>query len=670
MMNASSNATLADVLVLHDALPAKVQLLQSLDSIGVVAAAVSDEAPEQSDRACVLLLGGESLLADGYAKWRERWPEALIIAVGEHCAEADLHVPENMPTESALKVVKLGCRQALLSRSNKQLQALRQRSDNNLEKMASVAIALSSDRDLHSLLDDILSQGQSLVSCDAASLYLVDRQSDPAQLIFKLTRNDSVEFPFSETRVPIDDASIAGYVTTHDCEVRIDDVYALSADSPYQYNYEFDNKAGYRCVSMIALPMRNFRREVVGVLQFINCKKDPDVRLDDPAKTPDRVRPFDDEGIKMLRALASQSAIAIENNVLLAQINGLFDGFVRASVAAIEQRDPTTSGHSFRVADLCLELAHALPRSNCARFKELQYSDNQLRELRYAALLHDFGKVGVREKVLIKARKLYEWELRELRMRVEITSERLRRQASEKLLAARVSDSWSTALQEQVVDELNQELSRLGGFLHTIMRANEPTVLAEDSLAELGEILAYPYHGIDSGDPGTLISDSELKALSIPRGSLSEEERLEIESHVIHTVNFLKLIPWTPELSDVPRIAGAHHEKLDGSGYPNNTDANEISLQSRIMTVCDIYDALTAADRPYKKAVPRDRAFNILEMEADSHKLDADLVSIFIEAEVDKILEGKDYPVMANTTGPDLAHGPCDFDLHRTPGDA
>ena len=169
---------------------------------------------------------------------------------------------------------------------------------------------------------------------------------------------------------------------------------------------------------MFALPMQNFRREVVSVLQFINCKKDPDTCLDDPAATPGRVRPFDEEGIRMLRALASQSAIAIENNVLLAQINGLFDGFVRASVAAIEQRDPTTSGHSFRVADLCIELATALPRSNCARFSELHYSDKQMRELRYAALLHDFGKVGVREKVLIKARKLYEWELRELRMRV------------------------------------------------------------------------------------------------------------------------------------------------------------------------------------------------------------------------------------------------------------
>jgi HD-GYP domain-containing protein (c-di-GMP phosphodiesterase class II) len=408
------------------------------------------------------------------------------------------------------------------------------------------------------------------------------------------------------------------------------------------------------------LPVRNYRGEVIGVLQFINRKTRRSVRLDSQQAALTETLPFNEGQIKILRALASQSAVAIENSVLLEDINNLFSGFVQAAVAAIEQRDPSTSGHSFRVADLTTQMAVILPQANIPEYRGVHFGDTAIKELRYAALLHDFGKVGVREHILVKAKKLPDKHFELVRYRVRLAQETVRRQAGEQVLEAwqRGADAAAVALLREAAQ---RELDRLEQYLRAIEQANEPTVLQEGDFNHLREIREYSFRFEDEGID-SLISDEEFSRLSVRRGSLTPEEREEIESHVVHTANFLRLIPWTPELAGIPDLAEAHHEKLDGTGYPLGRHADEIPLGSKLMAICDIYDALTASDRPYKSAVPREKAFSILEQEAAAGKLHQPLVDLFIAADVPAVLVGKEYPAAA-PVGP--SNHPCDPEFHE-----
>jgi HD-GYP domain-containing protein (c-di-GMP phosphodiesterase class II) len=328
---------------------------------------------------------------------------------------------------------------------------------------------------------------------------------------------------------------------------------------------------------------------------------------------------------------------AIINTLLLAasmtrqhQLDAMFESFVVASVTAIEQRDPITRGHSFRVARMTTGLAEALSRSDLARFRETRFSERQLRELRYAALLHDFGKIGVRENVLVKARKLTPEHHSAIRERINVETERLKRRAlAQQLVMLR---SGMDSRQELLVieQELESKLAALDVYWTAIQEANEPEILKKKPGKALK--LAIEYSLSEDGMP--LLTAEEQRVLSIPRGTLTPEERREIEAHVVHTYNFLRRIPWPEDLAAIPEIAGAHHEKLDGSGYPQGRTGADIPLPSQLMTVADIYDALTAADRPYKKSLPSERAFQVLDDETKSGKLDADIVRIFIEAKV------------------------------------
>jgi HD-GYP domain-containing protein (c-di-GMP phosphodiesterase class II) len=363
---------------------------------------------------------------------------------------------------------------------------------------------------------------------------------------------------------------------------------------------------------------------VVGVLQFIN-------RID---PTEDEPVPFGEELVELLRAVASQAAVSIQKNLLIHDVNRLFESFVQASVKTIEQRDPSTSGHSFRVADTTVALLETLPVSGLARFRDLTFDEQHLREVRYAALLHDFGKVGVREDVLLKANKLTDDRLELIQYRIELQKERLRRRAVERELELLHHQAVDVEVaRRRVHRDLNEELSVLADYEQMVIRANRPSVLEEGVAAELREIRDYAYRELD-GTLNGLITDADLLALSVRKGSLTPDERREIQSHVTHTRDFLAVLPWPPELAGVPEIAGAHHEKLDGSGYPDGLVGEQIPLPSRVMAVCDIYDALTAMDRPYKKAMPVERALAILEDEASQGLLDTDMVAVFIESRI------------------------------------
>jgi HD-GYP domain-containing protein (c-di-GMP phosphodiesterase class II) len=388
---------------------------------------------------------------------------------------------------------------------------------------------------------------------------------------------------------------------------------------------------------MLAVPVKDPRDETIAVVQLINCKRDFGSRL--TAETADElVTAFPEECLALLRSLASQAAVALENIHLYENIETLFEGFVRASVSAIEARDPTTYGHSFRVADLTVALAEVVDRDESRWFREIHFSRAEMKEVRYASLLHDFGKVGVREEVLIKAKKLYPRQLDLVKERFAYARKAIEFEQSERKFAYLLEKGREEFLRREPEyrRELEERLRQVDEFLNFVLKCNEPTILREGNFERLEEFAAREF--VDSsGRCRSLLSDQEVRLLSISQGNLDERERRQIESHVTYTLNFLSRIPWTSEIKNIPAIAAAHHEKLDGTGYPNNLSAKQIPIQSRMMTISDIYDALCAADRPYKKAVGSEHALDILFDEAKRGLVDAELLRIFREAEVFKL---------------------------------
>jgi HD-GYP domain-containing protein (c-di-GMP phosphodiesterase class II) len=334
----------------------------------------------------------------------------------------------------------------------------------------------------------------------------------------------------------------------------------------------------------------------------------------------------------IIPGLASQAAVSLENIRLYEDIQRLFEGFVKAAGTAIEQRDPTTSGHSFRVAEGTLSLATKVERLERGPWAGTRFSVEELRELRYAALLHDFGKVGIREKVLTKANKLYEEQLHDLRQRFMLVRAAHRAERFELWLRAALDDPLSIKQRlPQLQRELQQELANIDAMQRLVLAANQPNVVDGGDYPALETLRHWEF--LDPlGMRHNLLTEVELRALSLRRGTLTPEERTEIESHVTHSYNFLRTIPWTKDLARVPELAHGHHEKLDGSGYPHGLVGDQIPLGVRMMTIVDIFDALTASDRPYKKALPPMYALGILETEAREGKLDSALVQLWIES--------------------------------------
>lgn len=505
-----------------------------------------------------------------------------------------------------------------------------------LAAVTDIGIALSAERDLRSLLTTILTKARWLASADAGSLYLVEGEKRD-RLRFVLAQNDSRQVPFVERVLELAAGTIVGHVARTRTAVNLPDVYHLPPDAGFSYSTAFDDQVGYRCKSMLVVPMIDRRDRITGCIQLINRKPDRDLRLESKAAADELVLPFPDTMVQLVQSIASQSAVAIDKARLIDDLEHTFEGLVYASVVAIESRDPTTSGHSERVAKLSVDLAKSVSDVQAPGLL-VRYTPTQLKELRYASLLHDFGKVGVREHVLIKAKKLHPWDLDCVRLRFAVAvkerENRVLRDLMKKLGAAGGGIDPRPFI-EAAESTIAAETGRLMKLFDTVMQANEPKVLADGKEAELRHAAEERYTDID-GCEHRLLNDQELTDLSIPRGSLNREQRLEIESHVSHTYRFLARIPWTEELRDLPKIAGSHHEKLDGSGYPDGLRAEEIPLQSKIMAVADIFDALTAWDRPYKKAMPLDKALQILDMEVKDRHIDGDLVAMFRERKIYK----------------------------------
>jgi HD-GYP domain-containing protein (c-di-GMP phosphodiesterase class II) len=521
-------------------------------------------------------------------------------------------------------------------RAIQQLEAAVGRKSQDLHELNKIGVALSAERNIDKLLELILAKCREITMSDAGSLYLVERGRDPEsssddQLRFKLTHNDSVNVQFEEFTMPLSEASIAGHVALTGRSVNLADAYHPPADVSYTISRSFDEQSGYRTRSMLVVPMRDHQDTVIGVVQLINKKREAEAVLRPASVVDEMVIPFTRVDQELVTSLASQAAVAFENTRLIEDIKKLFDAFVRASVTAIESRDPTTSGHSGRVAILTVGLAEKVDALDIGLFGDVRFSPDQFQELRFACLLHDFGKVGVKEKVLIKGKKLYVGEMLVIRQRFAY----IKRSLEAQYLRARIemSTRGSHDELERLTAEYDARQRELDEILHMVLQANEPSILEEESFRALMDLPSKTFGDID-GNVQPYLTPGEVTALSIRRGSLSERERREIESHVTHTFRFLSEIPWTREYRRIPEIAYAHHEKLDGTGYPRRLKAPEIPIQSRMMTIADIFDALVAWDRPYKKSVPVNRALDILREEATDGKLDTDLLDVFIETQV------------------------------------
>lgn len=561
--------------------------------------------------------------------WRDGEPaDTLVVCLGgtgEIRQAPFLELSENAPAALIEVALQAAARAAELTAS------VRSRH----QELVGLGVALAAERDLHNLLERIVATARQLGRADAGSLYLIEEQTGERVLHFVVAQNESVPSFAAAAPLPLDSSSLAGYVALTGETVTVGDARSLPAGTPFRFNPSFDQASGYHTRSLLAAPMVTRAGEVVGVIQLINRLRSPGVGVTSPEAADQVVLPFAPEDVELVSALAAHAAVAIENTRLVREVERLFEGFVRASVRAIEQRDPTTSGHSQRVAAYTLALARALERNPSPAYRDVRFSAHDLTQLRYAGLLHDFGKVGVREAVLTKAKKLPPDRLgvvverfrHALRAReVEV----LRALLERLVVAGRTPSEGNLREAEQAIALVARELD---SALLAVLSANEPLVSAGQQRADLTALSALTFPGTD-GERLPLLLPEELRALAVNKGSLDEEERREIESHVVHSYQFLLTIPWPKRFARIPDIAFAHHETLNGRGYPRRLSAPEVPLEARMMTVCDIYDALAAGDRPYKRALPPEQALDILREEVHGGVLDGDLVEVFIAARV------------------------------------
>ena len=573
-----------------------------------------------------------------------------IVALGRD-GEPDL--PAEMPSELLSGFVKepIGPRQLLVAvragyrEAAARMETARARSEaanrsREIGELTRIGVALGTERDLKTLLELILTQARRITTSDAGSLYLVETgDQGQKRLRFRIAQTYSKpDAPFVEFTIPVDRSSLAGYTAVTGEPLVIDDAYFLPPDVEYSINRSFDERHGYRTKSMLVIPMKDHKEEVIGVLQLINRKRHAEAVLAAPADVEHQVVPYSRRTVELVTALAGQAAVAIENSRLYEEIERLFEGFVKAAVHAIEQRDPTTFGHSGRVANMTVGLASVVDRAEDGAYRAVTFTREQIKEIRYAGLLHDFGKVGVREQVLIKAKKLYPLHLDLIRQRhhfVKRTAEREFWRKRAEFLESHDRKDYAPFLRA-LEEEHAREMVALDGFLDAVLSANEPTVLPAGRFEALLQVARRTYED-PTGRPHPYLTEEEMRYLTIPKGSLDETERLEIESHVTHTYRFLQQIPWTRELQDIPMIAYGHHEKLDGKGYPRRVTGEAIPIQTRMMTISDIYDALSAADRPYKAAVAPARALDIMADEVRAGQLDQELFRLFVEG---KVFEG------------------------------
>ena len=509
----------------------------------------------------------------------------------------------------------------------------------DIDQLNEIGTSLIGIKNVDDLLSLIVKKTRQILAADVSCLYLTvdsSKQNNvPTLLKFKLSNYDVHELDLFESYVDIKESNLLGYVATHRTVVNISDVSA-----PHQYPFEFKNTTDtqvlYPFRSVIAVPLISNKNRVIGVLAIWNKKK---IRKSAVTyeNVDDFVLPFTQTDEALLRSIAGQASVAIENSKLYTEINNLFDGFIRASVSAIEARDPSTHGHSERVSQLSLALGKELAEIDTGPYKNVRFTDQQLKELEYAALLHDFGKIGVRENILTKDKKLFPHEVLMVQDRVDLWKQSRLLELSQKKIDHLLREGkLDEELFHQLEHEYYAEFKKVDHAYKVFLQSNEPQLIDDKDLKHVKLLteLEFTRPNLQSD---IILEKNEFLKLTIKSGSLSQKERKAIQAHVSFTYQFLNKIPWTDELSSIPEIAHAHHEKIDGSGYPRGISGEHIPIPAKVMAVTDVFDALVARDRPYKKAVAVLDALKILEVEGKNQKLDKDLVEIFIYRSIFRI---------------------------------
>ena len=499
------------------------------------------------------------------------------------------------------------------------------------QKLQEIGAALSAEKDLGALLSLILRESRALTGSDSGSIYVREDEVEFLEnatakdtisrrtpfLVAKIAQNDSLDLSFKEFRLPFDVKTVAGYAANSGEIVNLPDAYKLPAGAPYSYNKAFDEKFGYRCKSMLVVPMKNRDGDIIGVIQLINKKKVPDGRLTSPAEVDAAVETFDALDEELLLSLTSQAAVCIEKSRLYDEIERMFEGLVQSFTLALERRNRTTFGHCMRVARYAVAIAEAVNVAPPELFGGVRYSRDQIKELRYAALLHDIGKIAVPEAVLDKRNKLTDDALHMIEYRFHYWRQRLLAEGDK-----------------------NGDAARLAGYLDHVRKVNIPTPLAQADSGLLAQVRAARFVDVD-GKEKPLLTDEEFDALAVERGNLTRGERKQIEQHIVDTWEILKQVPWPRTVAHVPHIAACHHEKPNGTGYPWGFRADDIPLGGKILAIVDIFEALTAKDRPYKPAIPIEKALKILDDEEARGGIDSKLYRLFKEKRLYKLFESE-----------------------------
>jgi len=499
-----------------------------------------------------------------------------------------------------------------------------------LERLVSIGIELSSQSDLDALLNQILDAAQVLTHADGGTIYLIRQQ----QLEFAIIRNNTLGIHLgsgggvlAHGLIPMylpdgspNLATVSASAAITGKTINIADAYQVS-EFDFSGTRRFDALNGYQSRSFLTVPMKDHEAKVIGVLQLINA-------LDEVSG---KIIPFDLDDQYFVESLASQAAVVMTNRQLIDRLEALFVAFIKLISNALDEKSPYTHGHCQRVPEITMLLADAASRSEQGPLKHFKLSAKDRRELEIAALMHDCGKITTPVHIVDKSTKLE--TIFDRIHSVDTRFEVLKRDARIRMLEARVSEPESNtqALQAEY-EGYCEELDRARDILR---RANVGSEFMSSEIQAQVRHIGNQYQWCNSaGEMWPLLSEEEIDKLCIAKGTLSAEERNIINHHIVSTIHMLEALPWPSHLRNVPEFAGGHHERMDGKGYPKGLTRDQMSIQARIMGIADIFEALTASDRPYKPGMSLSRSLAILgRMKLDNH-IDPDLFDVFVREKV------------------------------------
>lgn len=505
------------------------------------------------------------------------------------------------------------------------------------EQLNEIGAALSHERDIDRLLEIILVAAKTITHADGGTLYRVTE--DERSLRFEILRNDSlgiamggtsgnpISFPLLPLRTESgepNNSMVAAYAAIHQETVNIADAYQAEGFD-FSGTRKFDERTGYRSQSFLTVPMKNHENAVIGVLQLINAT-DPD---------SGRVTPFSAADQRLAESLASQAAIALTNRQLIIQLEKLFESFIQLINVAIDEKSPYTGGHCERVPVLTMMLAEAVNETKNGPLADFGMSDKDRYELKIAGLLHDCGKVTTPVHVVDKATKLQ--TLFDRIHLVDTRFEVLKRDARFAMLEARLAlrEARDARAESALETDLARQLRQIESDRDFLRRANvgSEAMTAEDQerVSRIGK--GYRWADVD-GRQSSFLSEDELENLGIRAGTLTQKERETINYHIVATIKMLEQLPWPKHLKNVPEYAGGHHERMDGKGYPKGLRREQMSVQARVMGIADIFEALTARDRPYKPGKTLSESLDILGRFKLNGHIDPDLFDVFVRQKV------------------------------------